>query len=158
MAIDEDLLEQLQGPDYADRKAANEEHQKMLQNSMNDEEFMEFAMPPNAEVPMDHALWPDIDNALRDVYDPEIPVNIFELGLIYKIDLTPGHDGDMDAYVEMTLTSPGCPVAGEMPGMVQSALFPVKGLGAVDVDLVFDPPWDPSMMAETAKLQLNMFT
>jgi FeS assembly SUF system protein len=157
-AIDEKMLEELQGPDYADRKANNEAHQEMLRKSMDDEEFQEFAMPSNAEVPLDHPMWPAIDKALRDVYDPEIPVNIFELGLIYKVDLSEGHDGDIDIFVEMTLTSPGCPVAGEMPGMVQSAIFPVKGVGAVDVDLVFDPPWDPSMMAETAKLQLNMFT
>jgi FeS assembly SUF system protein len=95
---------------------------------------------------------------LREVYDPEIPVNIYELGLIYKIDVSEADDGQADIYVEMTLTSPGCPVAQEMPGWVQGAIFPIDGVGHVDVEIVWDPPWDPSMMAETAKLQLNMFT
>ena len=67
-------------------------------------------------------------------------------------------NGDYDVYVQMSLTSPGCPVAQEMPGMVQSALFPIEKVGAVDVEIVWDPTWDPSFMAETAKLQLNMFT
>ncbi len=133
---------------------ANEE---MLRNSMSEEEYDELAMPPNAEVPKEHALWPALDKAIREVYDPEIPVNIFELGLIYKVEITEGKDGKHDIYVEMTLTSPGCPVAQEMPGMVQSAFFPVEGVGDVDVDIIWDPPWDPSMMSEAAKLQLNMF-
>ena len=133
---------------------ANEE---MLRNSMSEEEYDELAMPSNAEVPKEHALWPALDKAIREVYDPEIPVNIFELGLIYKVDITEGKDGKHDIYVEMTLTSPGCPVAQEMPGMVQSAFFPVEGVGDVDVDIIWDPPWDPSMMSEAAKLQLNMF-
>ncbi len=131
--------------------------EQMLKDSMSTEEYDELAAPPNAEVPHDHKLWPALDKALREVYDPEIPVNIFELGLIYKIEITEAKDGQYDLYVEMTLTSPGCPVAQEMPGMVQGALFPVDGVGEVDVDIVWDPPWDPSMMAETAKLQLNMF-
>lgn len=124
---------------------------------MGDDEYDELALPPNAEVPRDHALWPLIEAALREVYDPEIPVNIFELGLIYKVVPTETGDGQTDLYVEMTLTSPGCPVAQEMPAWVQGALFPIDGVGHVDVDIVWDPPWDPSMMAETAKLQLNMF-
>lgn len=134
------------------------QHQDMLQRSMSEDEYDDLAMPPNAEVPKGHPLWPAIEAGIRGVYDPEIPVNIFELGLLYKIDITEAEDGQYDVYVEMTLTSPGCPVAGEMPGMVQGAIFPVDGVGNVDVDLVWDPPWDPSMMAETAKLQLNMFT
>ena len=81
-------------------------------------------------------------------------MNIYELGLIYKVDI----NKDNDVYVEMTLTSPACPVAQEMPGWVQSALMPIEGIRHVDVDIVWDPPWDASMMAETAKLQLNMFT
>lgn len=133
---------------------ANEE---MLKNSMSDEEYDELAMPPNAEVPKEHELWPALDKAIREVYDPEIPVNIFELGLIYKVEITEGKDEKHDIYVEMTLTSPGCPVAQEMPGMVQNAFFPVDGVGDVDVDIIWDPPWDPSMMSEAAKLQLNMF-
>lgn len=145
-------------PDITDQIEENKAHQDMLKGSMDAEEYDELAMPHMAEVPKDHKLWPAINDALREVYDPEIPVNIFELGLIYKIDITEAKDGKYDVYVEMTLTSPGCPVAGEMPGMVQGAIFPIDGVGAVDVDLIWDPPWDPSFMAETAKLQLNMFT
>ncbi|MCB9991750.1 MAG: DUF59 domain-containing protein [Rhodospirillales bacterium] len=130
----------------------------MFKQSMSEEEYDDLATPPNAEVPKDHVLWSAIDSALREVYDPEIPVNIFELGLIYKIDVSKQENSDQyDIYVEMTLTSPACPVAQEMPGMVQNALFPLDGVADVDVDIIWDPPWDPSMMAETAKLQLNMF-
>lgn len=111
--------------------------------------------PPNVEVP-NHALWPKMRKALCDVYDPEIPVSIYELGLIYKVVVTDA-DGVADVYVEMTLTSPHCPVAQDMPGMVQGAIMPIEGVGEVKVDIVFDPAWDKSMMSETAKLQLNMF-
>src|SRR5260221_4211823 len=91
-------------------------------------------------------------SALKSVYDPEIPVDIYELGLIYEVDV-----GDnKDVTVEMTLTAPGCPVAGEMPGMVQSALEGVEGIGKVTVNMTFDPPWTPERMSEEAKLELNM--
>ena len=91
--------------------------------------------------------------ALKTVYDPEIPVDIYELGLIYKVDVA----DNMDVKVDMTLTAPGCPVAGEMPLMVQSALETVDGIGKVDVELTFEPPWTPDNMSEAAKLELNMF-
>ncbi len=129
----------------------------MIREASGADEYEELEQPPHSDVPRDHKLWPLMDAALREVYDPEIPVNIFELGLIYKIEIRQEKDGLCDLAVEMSLTSPGCPVAQEMPGMVQSALFPIEGVGHVDVELVWDPPWDPSMMAETAKLQLNMF-
>ena len=90
---------------------------------------------------------------LKTVYDPEIPVDIYELGLIYKVDVS----DDMDVAIQMTLTAPGCPVAGEMPGWVQEAVMKVDGVKSCDVNLVFDPPWDPSRMSDEAKLQLNMF-
>jgi FeS assembly SUF system protein len=90
---------------------------------------------------------------LKTVYDPEIPVDIYELGLIYKVDVS----DDLDVAIEMTLTAPGCPVAGEMPGWVQEAVMKVDGVKSCDVNLVFDPPWDPSRMSDEAKLQLNMF-
>ena len=90
---------------------------------------------------------------LKTVYDPEIPVDIYELGLIYKVGVT----DDLDVAIEMTLTAPGCPVAGEMPGWVQEAVLKVEGVKSCDVTLVFDPPWDPSRMSDEAKLQLNMF-
>jgi FeS assembly SUF system protein len=119
--------------------------------------YDELAEPPNADVPRDHALWPKIVAALREIYDPEIPVNIYELGLIYAVILLPEKDGAIDIEVKMSLTSPGCPVAQEMPGWVQSALLPIEGVGAVDVEIIWDPTWSPAMMAETAKMQLNMF-
>lgn len=91
--------------------------------------------------------------ALKSVYDPEIPVDIYELGLIYKVDVADNKDVDVD----MTLTAPGCPVAGEMPVMVQNALEIVEGIGKVTVNMVFDPPWTPERMSEAARLELNMF-
>jgi len=90
---------------------------------------------------------------LKTVYDPEIPVDIYELGLVYKVDVS----DHRDVLIEMTLTAPGCPVAGEMPGWVQEAVEKIDGVGKVTVELVFDPPWDPSRMSDEAKLQLNMF-
>ena len=91
--------------------------------------------------------------ALKTVYDPEIPVDIYELGLIYKVDVS----DKKDVTVDMTLTAPGCPVAGEMPGMVENALRGVEGIGDVTVTMTFDPPWTPDRMSEEAKLELNMF-
>ena len=90
---------------------------------------------------------------LKTVYDPEIPVDIYELGLIYKVDLS----DDRDVAIEMTLTAPGCPVAGEMPGWVEDAVKKVEGVRSARAQLVFDPPWDPSKMSDEAKLALNMF-
>lgn len=90
---------------------------------------------------------------LKSVYDPEIPVDIYELGLIYKVDVS----DEKDVAIDMTLTAPGCPVAGEMPGWVHDAVMEIPGLKSCSVDLVFDPPWDPSRMSDEAKLQLNMF-
>ncbi|MCB1530179.1 MAG: DUF59 domain-containing protein [Rhodospirillales bacterium] len=122
-----------------------------------DEDYDELAEPEHVEGSKDHRLWPDIVAAIREIYDPEIPVNIYELGLIYRMDIIDREDGKADVCVQMTLTSPGCPVAQDMPGWVQGALFAVDGVEEVDVEIVWDPPWDPSKMAETAKLQLNMF-
>lgn len=91
--------------------------------------------------------------AFKTVFDPEIPVDIYELGLIYKVDVS----DDRDVAVDMTLTAPGCPVAGEMPGWVEDAVRTIPEVRNIKVDLVFDPPWDPSRMSDEAKLQLNMF-
>lgn len=136
------------------KQVANEE---MVKNAMGDEEYEDLAEPEHVELDKEHPLTSKITAALREVYDPEIPVNIYELGLIYMVDIRPEEDGVHDIYVQMTLTSPGCPVAQEMPIWVQDAIRPIDGVGQVDVDIVWDPIWDPSMMAETAKLQLNMF-
>lgn len=89
--------------------------------------------------------------ALQTVYDPEIPVNIYELGLIYKCEVEP--DGRVN--IDMTLTAPGCPVAGTMPGMIEQAVRLVPGIEDVTVKLVWDPPWDKSMMSEVARLELG---
>ena len=91
--------------------------------------------------------------AIKTVFDPEIPVDIFELGLIYKVDVA----DNKDVVVDMTLTAPGCPVAGEMPIMVKDALATVSGIGEITVNMVFEPPWTPERMSEEAKLELNMY-
>lgn len=98
-------------------------------------------------------LTDELIEAFKTVFDPEIPVDIYELGLIYRVDVS----DDRDVVVDMTLTAPGCPVAGEMPGWVKDAVLTVKGVRDCDVNLVFDPPWDSSKMSDEAKLQLNMF-
>lgn len=92
-------------------------------------------------------------DALHGVYDPEIPVNIYELGLIYRCDVSP--DGKVE--IDMTLTAPACPVAGEMPGMVENAVSAVPGVEDVRVELVWDPPWDQSMISEAARLELGFY-
>ncbi len=94
----------------------------------------------------------DLVTAFKTVFDPEIPVDVYELGLIYKADID--ENGHVD--IEMTLTAPGCPVAGEMPGWVEAAALKVNGVTSAKVDLVFDPPWTPAHMSDEAKLELNM--
>ncbi|MEP3047336.1 MAG: SUF system Fe-S cluster assembly protein [Roseibium sp.] len=95
----------------------------------------------------------DIVGALKSVYDPEIPCDIYELGLIYKVDI----EDDRSINIDMTLTAPGCPVAGEMPGWVENAVASVAGVGPVNVDMVFDPPWTPERMSDEAKVALNWY-
>jgi FeS assembly SUF system protein len=95
----------------------------------------------------------DIVAALKTVYDPEIPVDIYELGLIYKVDI----DDDRMVTIEMTLTAPGCPVAGDMPGWVENAVGGVGGVSGAKVNLVFDPPWDQSRMSDEARVALNVW-
>jgi FeS assembly SUF system protein len=98
-------------------------------------------------------LTEDLITALKTVFDPEIPVDVYELGLIYKVDLS----DDRDVLIDMTLTAPGCPVAGEMPGWIEDAVMTVPGIKSARANLVFEPPWDPSKMSDEAKLALNMF-
>lgn len=95
----------------------------------------------------------DIVAALKTVYDPEIPADIYELGLIYKIDV----DDDRNVAIEMTLTAPGCPVAGEMPGWVENAVGSVPGVGRVDVTMTFDPPWSQDRMSDEARVALDWY-
>ena len=89
---------------------------------------------------------------VKKIYDPEIPVNIYELGLIYNIIV----DENNNVKINMTLTSPNCPVAESLPKEVKDSIIAIKGVGKVDLDLVWDPPWDKSMMSEAAKLELNL--
>ncbi len=100
-----------------------------------------------------HRMTDDIVSALKSVYDPEIPADIYELGLIYKIDIA----DDRSVKVDMSLTSPNCPSAQELPIMVENAVSSVAGVGPVKVDVVWDPPWDPSRMSDEARLVLNMW-
>lgn len=95
----------------------------------------------------------DVIAQLKSVYDPEIPVDIYELGLIYKVEL----EDDRTLKVDMTLTAPGCPVAGEMPMWVQEACEVVAGVRRVEVEMTFDPPWTMDRMSDEARLELNMF-
>ncbi|MGE3248500.1 MAG: SUF system Fe-S cluster assembly protein [Beijerinckiaceae bacterium] len=98
-------------------------------------------------------LTDDITAALKTVFDPEIPVDIYELGLIYKIEI----DDARFVNVSMTLTAPGCPVAGEMPKWVEDAVASVPGVAGAKAELVFDPPWDQSRMSDTARVALDMW-
>jgi FeS assembly SUF system protein len=98
------------------------------------------------------ALGDRVVDALRTVYDPEIPVNIFELGLVYKIDI----DDRNEVHIEMTLTSPMCPVAETLPGEVKAKVEAIEGVSAAAVNVVWEPPWNPGMMTEEAQLELGM--
>ncbi len=119
---------------------------------MNDVSQPHAAWTPDGETPPRPTEEALID-AIATVYDPEIPVNIYELGLIYAVDI---HD-DGHVKVEMTLTAPACPSAQELPEQVRNAVLTVPGVNGCDVETVWDPPWDPSRMSEEARLQLNMF-
>ncbi|MEJ1159322.1 SUF system Fe-S cluster assembly protein [Prosthecomicrobium sp. N25] len=111
--------------------------------------------PADSAIPAEELerLTADIVGALKTVYDPEIPADIYELGLIYKIDI----DDDRNVDIDMTLTAPGCPVAGEMPGWVENAVSAVQGVNDVRVRMVFDPPWDQSRMSEEARVALDWY-
>ena len=105
---------------------------------------------PEAEI---NRMTDDIVAALKTVYDPEIPADIYELGLIYKVDI----EDDRSVKIEMTLTTPNCPSAGELPGMVENAVASVPGVSGANVNIVWDPPWDQSRMSDEARLVLNMW-
>ena len=116
--------------------------------------YDELTEPAHVEAPREHKLWPKIHAALREIYDPEIPVNIYELGLIYGLDVDPlGNHAD----IQMTLTAPGCPVAGEMPGWVENAVGAVEGVSGVEVSMTFDPPWTPDRMSEEARVAVGWY-
>ena len=110
--------------------------------------------PPSAMSPEElDALTAEIVAALKTVYDPEIPADIYELGLIYNVDI----DDERFVAIDMTLTAPACPVAGEMPGWVENAVGAVPGVSGVKVSMVFDPPWDQSRMSDEARVALDMW-
>ena len=115
----------------------------------------EAAAPQDSALPQEEItrLTDDIVQALKTVYDPEIPADIYELGLIYKVDIK----DDRTVDVDMTLTTPNCPAAAELPQMVENAVSSVQGVGPVNVQIVWDPPWDPSRMSDEARLVLNMW-
>jgi FeS assembly SUF system protein len=98
------------------------------------------------------SLYEAVIDALKDIYDPEIPVNIYDLGLIYDVEVTP----EQHAKIKMTLTTPHCPVAESMPGEVELRVGAVPGIGDAEVELVWDPPWDPQKMSDEARLELGM--
>ena len=118
---------------------------------------MTDATPPLEGPPLitpsstDHPLYETLVEACRTVYDPEIPVNIFDLGLIYTIEVS----DENEVSIAMTLTAPGCPVAGDMPGWVAEAIEPIAGVKQVDVALVWEPPWGMDMMSDEARLELG---
>lgn len=126
---------------------------------MNDETPLDRAADFLSDDPADKVRQTEVDalgerivEVLRTVYDPEIPVNIFELGLIYKVDI----DDDNSVRIDMTLTSPACPVAGILPGEVEEKVKSVQGVNDASVEVVWDPPWNPSMMTEEAQLELGI--
>lgn len=118
---------------------------------------MNEASPPMEGAPLitpstaDHPLFDSIVEACRSVYDPEIPVNIYDLGLIYTISISE----ENEVLIIMTLTAPGCPVAGEMPGWIADAISPVAGVKDVNVEITWDPPWGMDMMSDEARLELG---
>ena len=112
---------------------------------------MQAGEPIIAPSTTDHPLYDAVVEACRSVHDPEIPVNIYDLGLIYRIDI----DGEGNIEIDMTLTAPGCPVAGEMPGWVADAVEPLPGVKTVNVQLVWEPPWGMEMLSDEARLELG---
>lgn len=122
-----------------------------LQLDIDDKVDMQGSSAPSR--PNADAMRDKLVTALKSVYDPEIPVDIYELGLIYRVEQQ--DDGSVD--IDMTLTAPGCPVAEHMPVWVRDAVKDVEGVGEVRVNMVFDPPWDPSRMSDEARLMLDMF-
>lgn len=129
---------------------------EVVENTEQSEMFPAEALPSTVEPLSDEELarlTEELISAFKTVYDPEIPVDIYELGLIYRVDV----NDSREVAVDMTLTAPGCPVAGEMPGWVQNAVMGVRGVSDCHVNLLFEPPWDSSRMSDEAKLQLNMF-
>jgi len=122
-----------------------------MRRAMTDASTPMEGAPLIAPSSTDHPLYEPIVEAIRTVYDPEIPVNIYDLGLVYTVDV----DAENAVKIIMTLTAPGCPVAGEMPGWVAEAIEPLAGVKQVDVELTWEPPWGMDMMSDEARLELG---
>jgi FeS assembly SUF system protein len=127
----------------------------MAQDDLTHEERVDGVIEASSAIPPEELdrMTQDIIAALKTVYDPEIPADIYELGLIYKIDI----EDDRSVKIEMTLTAPGCPVAGEMPGWVDNAVSAVEGVSGVDVTMTFDPPWTAARMSEEAQVAVGWY-
>ena len=136
----------------------------MMENTAAETQASTIAPEPNvpelnknsdSAIPADELerLTTDIIAALKTVYDPEIPSDIYEIGLIYRVDI----EDDRTVKIDMTLTAPGCPVAGEMPGWVHDAVATVPGVMDVEVNMVFDPPWTPDRLSEEAQIALGWY-
>lgn len=133
-------------PDRTDKKA---------RTAVEEQKNPEKAEPVVSSIPAEELdrMTDDIIAALKTVYDPEIPADIYELGLIYRIDI----EDDRSVKIEMTLTAPGCPVAREMPGWVENAVSAVEGVSHVEVTMTFDPPWTPDRMSEEAQIAVGWY-
>ncbi len=132
-----------------DEQHKPEEQAETQAEAANDDAVATTAIPRDELARMTD----DIVSALKTVYDPEIPADIYELGLIYKVDI----EDDRTVKIDMTLTAPGCPVAGEMPGWVENAVRTVEGVMDVEVEMVFDPPWTPDRMSEEAQIAVGWY-
>lgn len=121
--------------------------------SESQEQIVNSVDTASSDLSLDQKVW----NALRECYDPEIPVNVVDLGLIYEMKLDDSIPGEVNVFVKMTLTAPGCGMGPMIANDVKRRVQMVNGIRNVHVDLTFDPPWNPGMMTEAAKLQLNMY-
>ena len=152
-------------PDFAGEDFDPETGARDMETGASTRDVIDLApreMPPAQPVPTVlsegdlSAITTRIVEQLKTVFDPEIPVDIYELGLIYKVDYDPpAGDAGGKVRIDMTLTAPGCPVAGEMPGWVEDAVLAVEGVDQVSVDMTFDPPWTPERMSDEARLELG---
>ncbi|MFZ4761502.1 MAG: iron-sulfur cluster assembly protein [Alphaproteobacteria bacterium] len=121
------------------------------------QETLQPQEPPLVEIDRAHPFFERVTAGLRTVYDPEIPVNIYELGLIYFVDFIDQPEEKTDLRIVMTLTSPNCPVAEDMPDMVRDGVKRIEGIGEIKVEITWEPPYDSARMSETAKLDMGMF-
>ncbi len=138
--------------DPSQQKQAQDVKVSLEEDMLQKTREIEASISPDQDIEVDDStLAADVIDALREIYDPEIPVNIYDLGLIYRVQIENG-----DAEVDMTLTTPGCPVAQSFPGMVESSIRKVPGVKNAKVELVWDPPWTQDKLSEEARLQLGL--